>query len=55
MDIGFNNPSKQQDSIYSDHFDSVARGAYNDSLMIDTVSLLPNKATVNTDTFTQMT
>ena len=55
MDIGFNNPSKQQDSIYSDNMSTYRQyqtqqhlggggnmTTINDSLMMDSASLMPN-------------
>mmetsp|Transcript_24783 Transcript_24783/g.33158 ORF Transcript_24783/g.33158 Transcript_24783/m.33158 type:complete len:208 (-) Transcript_24783:1538-2161(-) len=60
MDIGFNNPSKQQDSIYSDNMSTYRAMAGpgqgpTDSLMMESVSLMPNQGMINTDAFTQMT
>ena len=64
MDVGFNNPSKQQDSIYSDNMSTYRQyqtqaqqpmGTLNDSLMLDSASMMPQQNMVNTDAFTQMT
>ena len=57
MDIGYSNPSKQQDSIYSDNSMHIHSGNKTyDSIIQDSPSaLLPNQGTVNTDAFTQMT
>ena len=56
MDIGYSNPSKQQDSIYSDNSMHIQSGRNYDSIIQDSPSaLLPNQGTVNTDAFTQMT
>jgi hypothetical protein len=37
MDIGYNNPSKQQDSIYSEA-SFMGGGAHNESLMMDSLA-----------------
>ena len=37
MDIGYNNPSKQQDSIYSEG-SFMGVGGHNESLMIDSLA-----------------
>jgi len=57
MDIGYNNPSRQQDSIYSDHstFLHGVRTGPNESLMMESSTMLPKLGAVNTDAFTQMT
>lgn len=57
IEVGYNHPSKQQDSIFSENSTIRGIGGIQDSLMMDSVSTggPPPQPAFNSDSFTQMT